>query len=113
MNHPNLTMTSGSILGRASLNSEEAKTAPQSQIDGLLFEQDCLLSKLSDEIYTAEGRFSLVLIPQPPTSEQASTAGEPMPAMSSLGWSTHERNNRIRAMLALLRSINERSTVAP
>ncbi len=111
MNCP--TMTTGAILGRTYNDCEAEKSQPQSQIDELMDEHEKLISQLSDEIYHTAGRFSSVLLPDPPTMNAGSAGCAPAPARSPLGYSIKEQSERVRQMLSELRSINNRSTVAP
>lgn len=82
-----------------------------SQVDELLTEHARLLSDLSDEIACARRCFDVVLLPEPPTGNSASPQAEPSPARSALGYAIKDQSDRVRSMLADLRSINSRSTV--
>ncbi|MCU1139448.1 hypothetical protein [Stenotrophomonas maltophilia] len=82
-----------------------------SQVDELLTEHARLLSDLSDEIVRARHCFDAVLLPEPPTGNSDSPNVDPSPARSALGYAIKDQSDRVRSMLASLRSINSRSTV--
>lgn len=82
-----------------------------SQVDELLTEHAHLLSNLSDEIARARSCFDAVLLPEPPTSNSDSANAAPSPARSALCYAIKDQSDRVRSMLADLRSINSRSTV--
>lgn len=82
-----------------------------SQVDELLTEHARLLSDLSDEIVRARHCFDAVLLPEPPTANSDSPNVDPSPARSAIGYAIKDQSDRVRSMLASLRSINSRSTV--
>ncbi len=82
-----------------------------SQMDELLTEHARLLGELSDEISRSRHCFEAVLIPEPPVGIAASPNSDPSPARSALGYAIKDQTDRVRLMLADMRSINSRSTV--
>lgn len=82
-----------------------------SQVDELLTEHARLLSDLSEEIGRTRRCFDVVLMPEPPAGNATSQGIDPSPARSALGYAIKDQSDRVRSMLADLRSINSRSTV--
>lgn len=94
--------------------SEQAKGEPVSQVQALLDEGGVLFNELSQEIGRTCRQFEPVMLPEPLVGETG--FGEPLPPQpirSEIGQIIHCRNETLRWLIADLRSINNRSTVAP
>ncbi len=93
--------------------SDETKSAPQSQIHSLLDEGRDLMNELSEEIDRAFRQFEPVLMPISPDNTGPGEQIVPQPIQSEIGDLLSGRNRAMRSLIGQLRSINNRSTVAP
>ncbi len=100
---------------KVALSSESGKVqaTPSSQVHSLLNEGASLLTELNEEIYRTCRQFEPVLLPSCPENCGTNSDPKTQPIRSELSETLAARNETLRMFIGELRSINNRSTVAP